>query len=53
LGGFYGSKICPFLIEMVLSNLDTMGIHKGQASLMYPRKSKLFVVVGEHCCGYL
>jgi len=48
-----GLKFCPFLIEMVLSNRDTMGIHEGQASLMYPRKSKLFIVFGERCCGYL
>ena len=48
-----GVKFFPFLIEMVLSNLDTMGIHKGQPALMYSRKSNLFVVFGKCCCGYL
>ena len=48
-----GVKFCPFLCEMVLSNLDTLGIHEGQAALTCPRKLKLFVVFGECCYEYL
>jgi len=47
-----GVKFCPILFDLVLSNLDTTGIHKGQAALC-PRKSKLFVVFGEHFYEYL
>jgi len=48
-----GVKFCPILFEMVLSNLDTIGINKGQAALTCPRKSKLLVVFGERFYEYL
>jgi len=48
-----GVKFWPILFEMVLSNLDTIGIHKGQAALTCPRKLKLFVVFGERFYEYL
>ena len=31
-----GVKFCLFLFETVLSNLDAIGIRKGQAALTYP-----------------
>jgi hypothetical protein len=45
-----GVKFRLFLFETVLSNLDTIGIHKGQAALMYPRKLKLFIIMFDASC---